>query len=110
MIEITVTPAQGGAAKATVSFTDEDGASVVPSSVKWTLSDKNGAVINNRSFVTLTPGASVSWLISGADLCIGSYGTDRILTIDALYTSTLGSNIPLRAQASFSIEKFAIEV
>lgn len=110
MIELSVTPAQGGAAKATISFTDENGDAVTPTSVKWTLSDPNGAIINSRSMVTLTPAASISWLMSGADLRIGGYGPERILTIDALYNSTLGNDVPLRAQASFTIEQFAIEV
>ena len=110
MIELSVTPAQGGAAKATISFTDENGAAKTPTSVKWTLSSTTGAIINGRSFVTLTPAASISWLLSGADLRIGGHGPERILTIDALYDSTLGNDVPLRAQASFTIESFAVEV
>jgi hypothetical protein len=110
VIVLTVTPAESGAAKATASFTDEAGDPAVPLTLAWTLSDERGNIINNRRAVTLMPAASVEWMIYGADLATGGYGTERVLTLSGTYTSTLGANVPLRAQAKFSIEQFVVEL
>jgi hypothetical protein len=45
---ITVMPPEKGTAKVTVTFSDETGASVAPSAVTWTLTDRAGNVINDR--------------------------------------------------------------
>jgi hypothetical protein len=86
------------------SFTDEDGAAVTPSSITWTLTDHNGNVINNREDVSATPGETVTILLSGDDLAIGSNGRVRVLTVEALYNSTLGNDLPLKEEIYFSIK------
>lgn len=104
---ITVTPAEEATAKVTISgFTDESGASVTPTALTWTLTDRSGNVINSRSAVSLTPASSVSFLLTGDDLSIGNYGKQRVLTITATYDSDLGSDLIAREQANFSIENF----
>lgn len=101
---LTVMPAEEGTAKVTVTFTDETGASVAPSSVTWTLTDTSGNVINSRQAVSVTAGASVSFALSGDDLAItNNNNTRRVLLIEAVYSSDLGSNLPLKAQATFTI-------
>lgn len=101
---LTVMPAEKGTAKVTVTFTDETGASVTPSSVTWTLTDVSGNVINSRQDVSVTPGASVSFAMHGNDLAISGADVRRVLLVEWAYTSTLGSNLPGKAQAVFSIE------
>lgn len=110
MTQIDVQPLQDGSAKATATFTDEDTPpnAVTPLTANWTLTDGLGNAINSRRHVTLAPAASISWLISAADLAISDNGTERILIVDWTYNSTLGSNIPGRAQAQFSIEPVVI--
>jgi hypothetical protein len=81
---------------------------VTPLTANWTLTDGLGNVINSRRHVTLTPAASISWLISTGDLAIDDNGTERIVIVDWTYNSTLGSNIPGRAQAQFTIEPVTI--
>lgn len=102
---INVMPTEEGTAKVTVSgFTDESGASVTPSAITWTLTDRMGNVINSRSAVSVTPASSVSFLLTGDDLSIGSYGRQRVITIAVTYDSSLGAGLVAREQAYFSIE------
>lgn len=86
-----------------VSFFDENEASVVPNSVTWTLTDALGTVINSRTEVSATPAATVSIVLSGDDLDIDDTST-RNLTVEALYTSNLGVNLPLKEWALFYID------
>lgn len=87
----------------TATFTDEDGTSVVPSSVTWTLTDNRGNVINSRSAVSATPAASIDIVLTGDDLAIGTNGTDRVVTIDATYNSDAGTGLKLKEECEFSI-------
>lgn len=100
---LTVMPAEESTAKVTIAFTDETGASVAPSAVTWTLTDRAGNVINSRQDVSVAPGASVSFALYGDDLAIIGNDAQRVLLIEATYTSSLGSNLPLKAQAFFTV-------
>ena len=90
----------------TVAFTDEDGASVTPDSATFTLSDIKGNVVNAREGVTMSRlAASVDIVLSGEDLVISEtlYNNDRVLTVEATYSSSLGSGLPLKTQSLFTI-------
>jgi hypothetical protein len=100
---ITVMPPEKGTAKVTVTFSDETGASVAPSAVTWTLTDRAGNVINDRLDVAVTPGATVTFALYGNDLAITGNDAQRVLLIEATYNSSLGSNLPLKAQAFFTV-------
>ena len=90
----------------TAAFTDEDGSAVTPSSVTWTLTDTYGNVINSRSGVSVTPGTSVDITLSGDDLAISESGDfiNRILTVEAVYDSSYGTDLPLKDSATFQID------
>lgn len=95
-----------------VSFFDENNAAVIPTAIYWTLTDGNAIVVNSRLVVSVTPAASVSILLSGADLAIG-YGLlekTRKLLIEATYNSTLGSGLPLKEEITFEIDDFAYPI
>ena len=88
----------------TVAFTDEDGASVVPKTVVWTLTDTSGTVINSRTQVSATPGASVDIVLSGDDLAItGETGKERNVVVEATYDSSRGNDLPLTDGVRFTI-------
>lgn len=90
----------------TASFTDDSGASVVPSSITWSLTDVNGTVINSREDVSVSiPAASIDIVLSGDDLAL-SDGNDvvRVLTIKAHYSSSMGANLPLNDSCRFIIK------
>lgn len=85
------------------AFTDEAGAAVIPDSITWTLTDDAGTVINSRSAVAVAPpAASIDIVLSGNDLKY-SDGAPRVLTINAVYDSTLGSNLPLKDSVRFMV-------
>ena len=88
----------------TATFTDEDDASVIPDSITWTLTDKNGTVINSREDVSVaTPATAVDIVLSGDDLAVTSTGTLRILTVEAVYDSDAGLDLPLKDEARFHV-------
>lgn len=91
----------------TASFKDAAGDAVVPNSVTWTLTDKEGTVINSRTGESETPAASIDIVLSGLDLAIQageSYFGERILTVEAVYNSTEGTNLPLKAEVHFIVD------
>lgn len=83
-------------------FTDEADAPMIPSSLTWSLLDGSGAVINGRSAVPITPAASVTIVLSGADL-VASEGSTRTVLIEGTYDSDLGSGLPIRDTVTFQI-------
>lgn len=89
-----------------VAFTDEEGTALVPDSITWTLTDQVGNVINSRSAEVVTPASSVTIVLSGDDLTIGNYGTRRVLLVEYVYTSTLGTSLPDKHEVHFQITNF----
>ncbi len=88
----------------TVSFTDEAGDAVIPNSIGWKLTDKNRAVVNGKSAETVEPpAASIDLLLKGDDLNM-SDGNLRVITVEALYDSSFGSGLPLKAEVRFYIQ------
>ena len=88
-------------------LTDEDGAAVVPTSLTWTLTDRAGGVVNSRQDVPVSaPAARVEIVLSGDDLAPRS-DPWRVLTVEAVYTSSLGQDLPLKAACSFALEELA---
>lgn len=95
----------------TASFKDAAGSAVVPNSVIWTLSDKSGIIVNDRSGISETPGSSIDIVLFGNDLAIQDGETnigERVLTIEATYNSTEGSNLPLKAEVYFIVDNLKI--
>lgn len=88
------------------AFTDENAAAVAPNAgtLTWTLTDRLGNVMNLRSAVAITSAATVTVVLSGDDLAIGTYGPSRVITFQGLYNSSLGNNLPIKAQGEFEIE------
>ena len=87
----------------TAAFEDEDGDAVIPTSILWTLTTVDGVtVINSRDQVVIsTMAASVDILLQGDDLAFTETEqdvkeVDRRLTIEAVYNSSLGTDIPLK--------------
>jgi len=109
-ITIDTKPAEEGTAVITASFTDHNDDAVSPNAgtLTWTLTDTNGTVINSRSDVAITSAASATIVLSGDDLAITrTTGAKRIITLEGLYNSTVGNNLPIKVQGIFNIEHFA---
>ena len=89
------------------AFKDEDGTAITPDTLTWTLTDPEGNVRNNRENVSVSnPSSTQAIVLKGKDLKMKSqsnYKEDRILTINATYTSTYGSGLPLKDSCRFPI-------
>lgn len=105
--KLTEVAKEGSTYAVTVAFTDENGDAVTPSAVTWTLMNLRREVINSREDVSITPGTSVTIVLSGNDLLVG---TDNLVTrellVKATYDSDLGSDLPLREARWFDIQGF----
>jgi len=90
-----------------VTFKDEDENLITPKSATWTLSDEFGNIVNLREDVVISSLATtVNIVLSGDDLAFtATYSDkDRILTVNAVYDSSYGNDLPLKAEAHFKIE------
>ena len=91
----------------TVAWLDDAGAAVTPSAATWTLTDLDGDVVNSRSNVTINSLSTTNTIVlSGADLALLTTlnGPTRVLLVEYTYTSSAGSDLPGKAQATFTIE------
>ena len=98
---------EGSSFYPTVTFDDELGQSMTPSTLFWKLTDPMGNVINSRSAVTVAvPASSVTIALGGADLeVLGDHVATRIITLWGTYTSSNhGAGRPFTFQAQFNIQ------
>ena len=90
----------------TAAFTDELNSPVTPTSVAWRLESDSGAIINNRSNVSLTPAPSVKIVLTGADLDVLVNTNDselRRLILTAVYNSSNGVGLSLSESYEFQV-------
>lgn len=89
------------------AFTDEDGDAVIPdTNPTWTLTNENGTVINSRNGVSIAAASTINIVLSGNDLALEDQSRKfeiRILTVEATYDSSLGSNLPLKESTKFNV-------
>lgn len=85
----------------TCTFADEDGSAVVPSSIKWSLRNGAGNIVNGREDVVIAmPASEITITLSGADLDY-DIGSSRFLTVEAVYG---GDSLPLVDEYEFTIK------
>ena len=92
----------------TMRFRDESGKEVPPDSVKWTLVDEAGNVVNNREQVEVSEMASrITIVLSGDDLMIinpKARYEKRFVVVEATYSSTtVGVGAPLNQEYEFYV-------
>jgi hypothetical protein len=85
----------GGSKILSLAYTDEAGASMIPTGITWSLYDDNGAVVNSRSAVVVSPASTVSIALIAADCTALVSPTRRRIVVTATYTSVYGVGIPL---------------
>lgn len=103
MIKINKLAKDGSSATFACTLYDEDGTSVTPSAVAWTLSDASGTVVNSRDDVAGTPGDPTYITLVTADLK-HSDGANRDLVVKCTYNSTYGVGLIANESIRFSIE------
>lgn len=81
---------------------------IVPVTLKWTLSDNNGNVVNSRDDVTVvTPTDSNNIVLSGDDLQILDDGATetRIFSVRGTYDSQdFGNDLPFTGSIRFEVK------
>jgi hypothetical protein len=98
-IELGVKIDEKSAYTFTATFRDETGILVVPSSIKWTWADNNGVVINGRQDVVVFPASVINITLNGLDTAlIAEDSRRRVLTIKAVYDSSIGSDLNLNRE------------
>jgi hypothetical protein len=91
-----------------VTFYDESGQLMVPTTITWSLRDKNGNIVNGRSAQSIiTSVSSVIIVLKGDDLVAGQVEKNsectRTITIEGTYDSVYGQDFPFVEEASFTI-------
>ena len=87
-------------------FKDETNSLMTPDSVQWTLTDRDGDVINDREDIVIDEGDLASTMVivlSGNDLADHPSGEGRILFVESTFTSSLGSGLPLPEWIHFTV-------
>ena len=91
-------------------FTDEDGDAVTPNedTVKWTLTDDDGTVINDREQEAVASDSTVVITLSGDDLAL--YETEqesvtvyRYFLVEYEFDSDLGTDLPGKDECRFTV-------
>jgi hypothetical protein len=89
----------------TAKFYDEADNAITPVTLKWTLTDEDGTVINSRTAVVVAaPAASNSIALTGLDLAVTTASRNRIITFEATYNGDLGTGLALKESAQFVID------
>lgn len=106
MVTLSARPKEGGTCVITISFTDADSVAVAPSSATWSLTDREGNVMNSRYQVTIaSPSSSEDITLYGDDLAdISTNGAERIFTVEGLYDTDTETDLPIRDQVKFIID------
>ena len=107
---LTVVAKEDGTYIITAAFTDEDGNAVAPATLNWSLTDLEGAVINEREEKEVAnPSATETFVLSGDDIQVLSteYGgtVTREFTVEGTYNSDLGSGLPIKDSVRFTIDE-----
>lgn len=104
-IELTTHAVERSTYVLDAQFSDADSTTVTPSSVAWTLSDREGTVQNGRSDIAATAATTVTIVLSGTDLTLVT-GDDgmRIVYFAVVYDSTYGTGLTLKEEANFIID------
>ena len=92
-----------------LAFLDEAEAAEDAKTLKWTLTDIFGNIINSRDQIEVAnPSSEETVVLSGNDLAIfndepsASKGK-RLFTAEATYDSTLGNDLLLTGEANFTV-------
>lgn len=95
----------------TAAFTDSAGNAVVPNSLTWSLSDRDGTIINSREDVAIaTPAESNTVVLFGDDLALADTDNPvRVFLIQGDYDDpVLGAGLPIKDEAIFEISNLTI--
>lgn len=88
-------------------FKDENDNALTPQSMTWTLTDRDGTVINSRDGIAVVnPSSTQTITLSGEDLALQGTSDSRLrrLLVEITFNSNLGNELPLKDSAEFEID------
>ena len=102
---LNVRATEGSTYVVTIEFTDEDGTPVIPTSIKWSLTNDEGDAVNSRTDVTIAvPAATIEVVLTGDDLpSPGDQTRSLYFTVEAIYDSALGLGLHLKGQCRIDV-------
>ena len=102
-IQLTNKPVERGSAEFVIKFYDTRKKLVEPNDdITWSLYRPDGEIVNSRENIDVTPPAEeISIVLMGDDLPNG----ELILLVECTFNSDLGSNLPLRKEREFRVER-----
>jgi len=109
ILDASYWPYEKGTLVLPVAFYDESDppVAVTPETLFYTLTTFDGVVINEREDVAVTPNETVNIILTGDDLLVGEFGTDRELAITGTYDSVLANGLSLNQAIRFYIRPLA---
>lgn len=109
MVELTTHAVEQSTYIIDAQFADASAVTVVPTTVAWTLTDRDGTVQNGRDAVALTAATTVTVVLSGSDLTLVTGGDGlKIIYFDVVYDSTEGTGLPLKEEARFIVDPIVV--
>ena len=116
--KLTEVAREGGTYPVTVALTDENGDTVTPISMIWSLTDENGVIINSLDEIDFEVNngagavgvlsASMIIVLNGDSIAISSdligIKVSRYLLVEGTFTSDLGIGLPFRDTVKFDVE------
>jgi hypothetical protein len=112
-IKLTIDASKRSTYIGLADFYDEHGSAATPKSANWTLTDAGGSIVNSRNNVSFSPLSSTcTAVLWGADTTLfgANDSGQRVFTVEAIYDSDIGINLPINDEARFEIERLeAIE-
>ena len=105
MIRLQNPVKEEGTVAITLSWFDEEGNATTPSAATWTLTDTFGNIKNSREDVAITSiSTSNTVVLSGDDLKVNGARTELVMTLNAVYDSANGSDLPLPEEIRFWVD------
>ena len=104
--ELTITPSEKGTAIVKLSFTDEDGNTVIPYTLQWQLMRPSGTIVNDNFFANNDfEGTEIVLTCDDLKIFNSNDTGKRILSVQGYYDSSAGTGLCLKGECSFYIDK-----
>jgi hypothetical protein len=91
-----------------IVVTDANGDAVVPTVATWTLTDRDGVVINTRTDISITPSVAMTVNVAGDDLQILDQTKAREYRLFTVETNRGSVNEPENIQTPFWVKNLKV--
>jgi hypothetical protein len=92
----------------TVTVTDSAGVAATPTAFNWSLSTRDGTIVNSRTNVSETPASTVVVTLAADDLQILDQTNDREYRLFTVETDEGDADIPVKMQLEFWVKNLKV--